>query len=367
MNLDPSAAWKIAEKPFLSRANALLKFAEVTNFRHESPSQLVDVMTLAQIEHVLHQLPKLFETAVSRRPPSDPLEAAATLHRTCANRARAMGSRETVDMFERLSRDPPPNYPELPYDKREAEETWLRNSWPGKRTDDLHAMLAQQDARTIDSAQELFEFVLELLDEIQQSLRGDTSLLEPLWCSKGAKSADSKQHAKKAAKQRATGTTQVPRREAVLQAVIKNQMALLAKRRPVVMDREVHIGPRGDLDLLVTAVTPSSDMAKVAIEIKLQDHEAVATAMEHQLVNGYMADATITHGVYLVGWYANEEWTPGHWKLGKDIDTAQGKLEEQAEQLKAKHKNNVSDLAAFVLDCRIPPRPSQRPKTDTMS
>ena len=365
MDLDPPAAWHIAEKPFLSRANALVKFAEVTDLRHESPSRLVEAMTLDQIERVLRQLPQLYITAASWRPPSDPLEVAATLLRTCANRAKAMGSREAVDMFERLPRDPPPGYLELPYDRREAEETWLRDSWSGKRPTDLHTMLQRQGAWTIDSAQELFEFVLELLEQIQHDLMGEISLLKLLWCDKREPGASRKKRVKKAKGQQAKEITQKPRREPVLQAFIKNQMTLLAKHRPLVMDREVQIGPRGDSDFLVTAVTPGSDLAKVAIEIKLQDHKAVATAMKHQLVNGYMTDATITHGVYLVGWYASEEWTPRHWQLGEDIDTAQAKLEKQAEQLKAQHTPKVCDLAAFVLDCRIPPPPSQRPRTDT--
>lgn len=139
-------------------------------------------------------------------------------------------------------------------------------------------------------------------------------------------------------------------------------MTLLARHWPVVMEREVQIGSIGRSDLQIRATTPDRRSVKVAIEIKIQDHEDVHTAMERQLVLGYMSDPMINYGIYLIGWYACAEWKP---RVMTRMAAERERYEREAQRLAAEYPSNVAGLAARLLDCRLRPPASRRMPADS--
>ena len=89
----------------------------------------------------------------------------------------------------------------------------------------------------------------------------------------------------------------------------------------VVVGREVQPrrGQRTDVMVVAVGNTPanqSNSPITVVVEVKGCWNPDVKTAIETQLVKGYLEKNGLTHGVYLVGWYLCARWD-GPWSGAK--------------------------------------------------
>lgn len=123
--------------------------------------------------------------------------------------------------------------------------------------------------------------------------------------------------------------------------------------------REVEIrrgysGPGERTDIYVAAtIEGSHDTLRMIVEVKGCWHSELPTAMQTQLKDRYLRENECDRGVYLVGWFACEEWngndnrkrvTP-KWTL----DEARQRFENQAIQV----SEPGAQLRAFLLDSSL--------------
>jgi hypothetical protein len=114
--------------------------------------------------------------------------------------------------------------------------------------------------------------------------------------------------------------------------------------------------------------------ASVTIEVKGCWHADVKSAMKSQLVDRYLTGTGTTHGIYLVFWFATDDWNPSDSRRRRctgDPQTLHDTLSEQARTLTT---DTHATVRSFVVDGSLPPatgterrirRLSQRvPRTD---
>ena len=91
----------------------------------------------------------------------------------------------------------------------------------------------------------------------------------------------------------------------------------------------------------------------MVIEVKGCRNPDVRTALEAQLVNDYLKSHSLTHGIYLVGWFVCTAWTnsKNHLKATTFEDAR-----TEATQLASAHDGttNPEKVVGYVLDCRYP-------------
>lgn len=133
-----------------------------------------------------------------------------------------------------------------------------------------------------------------------------------------------------------------------------------------VIGRELEIRPnitgrgRGEsVDIAVFAPVgtevESAATASVTIEVKGCWHADVKTAMKSQLVDRYLTGTSITHGIYLVFWFAAEDWEPQDYRRRRctgDLQNLHDTLAEQARRLTAE---THAIVRSFVVDGSLPP------------
>jgi len=79
----------------------------------------------------------------------------------------------------------------------------------------------------------------------------------------------------------------------------------------------------------------------------------VQTALEAQLVNDYLKSHSLTHGIYLVGWFVCTSWAnPKNQLNATTFEAAQ----TEAAQLASAYNGttNAEKVVGYVLDCRYP-------------
>jgi len=95
------------------------------------------------------------------------------------------------------------------------------------------------------------------------------------------------------------------------------------------------------------------DVLTVIIEVKGCWHRDLESAMETQLVDRYLRDSKMKHGLYVVGWYNCEKWDQNDWRQGRaprfDQDEARRRFDIQAKSLSTEGRN----IRATVLDTSL--------------
>lgn len=84
-------------------------------------------------------------------------------------------------------------------------------------------------------------------------------------------------------------------------------------------------------------------------------HNDVRTAMKHQLVERYLTGASTTHGIYLVIWFASENWDPKDSRRSKCIKDPQKLQDLLADQARELTSTTHTSVRAFVMDGSLPP------------
>jgi hypothetical protein len=99
----------------------------------------------------------------------------------------------------------------------------------------------------------------------------------------------------------------------------------------------------------------SAPTASVMIEVKGCWHAKVKTAMKSQLVDRYLTGIRTTHGIYLVFWFAADDWDAADGRsrhCARDPQKLHDTLSEQARSVTAE---TPATVRSFVMDGSLPP------------
>ncbi|MFK0242210.1 NACHT domain-containing protein [Microbacterium sp. NPDC090281] len=168
-----------------------------------------------------------------------------------------------------------------------AREAYRLAGWFPLAVSELHSLLERTDTRLVRSSRDAKLIVMDALTEIEEWLRGETPQAFALW-NLGTDLAN-------------------PKDENHISDWYCHGLRLLLARSGLVINREVEVvnrtgrgvGKRNDLRVEVR--DPDSGHAYiVVVEVKGIWNSEVKTSLRAQLADDYLAQAGLTHGVYLV-------------------------------------------------------------------
>lgn len=218
-----------------------------------------------------------------------------------------------------------------------AEEQTRRNTWTPPLPSHLFKLTENRHARLVQSAAQLLDVIVDLLDALQGKLLGEIQLAQFLW--------DGNQ----------------PKPEEAISDWIAAFLEDELKKRGVVVGREVQIYRYDKTDVHVTAVAKDDrsgtlEHVKVIIEVKGCWHRELKTAMQRQLAERYLTKYGCQHGLYLVGWFSQSGWANSDGRRKRvgfsNIQTLKTFLADQSQKLSKQDQA----IRAVVLDFskRIP-------------
>jgi hypothetical protein len=249
--------------------------------------------------------------------------------------------------------------PEEPYlirVLRDAEAKRRQREWRPIAIPELLALAARHDLRFVESAAQLAEVVLEVLDRLARLLHGETPLIGFLW---------NEMRLQRQLRRR-------PKTETQLSDFIKAFLDLDLRQRGVVVNREVQIRPAigrgtGEItDIHVDAVRADQepvDRITTVVEVKGCWNPELRTAMRTQLRDRYLRDTENT-GIYCVGWFQCLAWDASDTRRramrGTSIESVMRDLRRQAQRIAP-----TGTIRAAVLDLRLPTpsAPQRRPRS----
>jgi hypothetical protein len=136
---------------------------------------------------------------------------------------------------------------------------------------------------------------------------------------------------------------QKPRREKALSDELKMHLEqdlhdrVVPRQEAPFINREPEFFSGEKTDLLIQASLRDGSSATVIVEVKLCDHPEVGDSMKTQLTERYLCQKSLTHGLYVVGWFACEIWPKKKRRFQRqDAASARRSLEEQAANLSMK-------------------------------
>jgi hypothetical protein len=255
----------------------------------------------------------------------------------------AVGTPESVAALEEIAARHPER-PGLLRFAREASESLLTASWNPPTPADVVRLSADRARRWVRSDRELRNVVFASLARAEAKLQGQTPAAELLW----------------------NTDPLTPKRENALCNWLKGFLEHDLRDRGILVGREPEIRPgpgsrMGEsVDLEIRAVAgervEGAPVVTVIVEVKGCWHRHVRTAMETQLADRYL-DASTRQGIYLVGWYAAEEWAAADSRQTRCASETRAELQERFEEQAAQlSEGRDIELSAFVLDCSLAPR-----------
>jgi predicted NACHT family NTPase len=213
----------------------------------------------------------------------------------------------------------------------DADRQRLRLTWNGVDPDSLYAMATSRRPRFVESADQLLERIIELMQRLQSRLHGDTPAIPDLW--------DKDQ----------------PKDENHLSNYIKRYLSDDLAHQGIISNREVQIR-RGEFsDVRVDAVRRVTrndplDVVTVIVEAKGCWNKGVKNDMADQLRDRYLKENQCRHGLYVVGWFLCPKWTNQDYRRAQTpkwtLDEARHFFSEQAANL----STDGLILKAFVMD-----------------
>ncbi len=133
-----------------------------------------------------------------------------------------------------------------------------------------------------------------------------------------------------------------------------------------IIGRELQVRPsasgggRGEsVDLAVFALVGTeiqgAATASVTIEVKGCWHAKVKTAMKSQLVDRYLTGTSTTYGIYLVFWFAADDWDIADSRSRRCARDPQKLHDTLAEQARSLTADGHATVRSFVMDGSLPP------------
>jgi hypothetical protein len=230
-----------------------------------------------------------------------------------------------------------------------------RNLWTPPDPVIVGTLLDNASARMISDEHDLLEVVLESLDRFQHRLtKGQPPMATLLWnyTGSGNRRKDFR-----------------PKDEEDISDFIANWLRDdLSPTAKVVIGREVQPrrGQRTDIRVDAIPCCPAGVTARpltIVIEVKGCWHPAVRTAIRTQLVEDYLINNGLTHGIYLVGWFVCERWNVQKSRRrtclkSRTYADACSEVQELAHPFAGEHAEVF--VKGVCLDCRFPNSPGSR-------
>jgi hypothetical protein len=261
----------------------------------------------------------------------------------------AKGTPEAVQELSRLQ-VAMPHLPWLSRQRHETEELVRRSRWTPPAPADVVRLGADATRRWVASDAELREVVLESLARARKELQAATPAAADLW--------DTSAHR--------------PKSENELSDWLKRHLDRDLRGRGTVIGREVQIrpAPGGKMgeagDLVIQAVAgervEGTEIVAVTVEVKGCWNREVDTALRTQLAERYLVPDGQRQGVYIVGWFAADDWNTTDWRRRACARGLEDNRRVFAEQARDVSRDLDVEIDAVVLDCSLPPRngPAQR-------
>jgi hypothetical protein len=254
------------------------------------------------------------------------------------------GTEEAVVQLDRL-RASLPHLEWLTRLRHEAQELVRRACWRPPRPADVVSLAAGASRRWVTSDGELREVLVASLLRANEELQSATPAAADLWDT----------------------TARRPKQENELSDWLKRHLTKDLSGRGIMVGREVQIrpGPGGKMgesgDLVVEATAgervEGADIVSVTIEVKGCWHPKVKVAMRSQLAERYLLPEGQRQGIYVVGWFASDDWDRADWRYtpcaNRGLQESRGLYTEQAREVSAQHGVEIN---AVVIDCSLPPR-----------
>jgi|GEM_PF-2162340 len=167
-----------------------------------------------------------------------------------------------------------------------------QNVWNPLEPENVKRVLSQ-GLQPVRSAEELFNLVCSVLDEIQDDIEnGEEDIRSVFW----------------------NGDT--PKIETEFQKLIARDFrrSIEVLKNKIVSGRELDVAGNRP-DIFATCILPDNQRARIFLEMKRQqfyekkpgcDASHVISSIRTQLIEKYLADAETKHGIYIVGWYGPE-------------------------------------------------------------
>lgn len=256
----------------------------------------------------------------------------------------AKGTEDAIEELRAMERDLT-DLPWIARFRREAEELLRRSRWTPPAPADVVRIAADAARRWVTTDSELREVVAESLRRAQEELQAATPAVADLWDSASRR----------------------PKSENELSDWLKRYLDRDLGGRGVVVGREVQIrpGPGGKMgesgDLVIDAIAgervEGAPTVSVTVEVKGCWHPAVDTALRVQLAERYLLPEGERQGIYVVGWFAADDWDRTDWRrracAGRDLESSRQAFKQQAGEVSAELDLEID---AVVLDCSLPPR-----------
>jgi hypothetical protein len=221
----------------------------------------------------------------------------------------------------------------------EAIKNHLRGLWIADVPSPAEVFVVVQSstARRVEDEESLREAVLLSLSRLQAELdRDGVPSARDLW-----NEPDPRHH-----------LPARPKSEEVLSNLIRKWLAKdLDGDAGIIINCEVKVERfgRGKVDVKVQAVSSDRSVPRritLIIEVKRSSHHHIARACKSQLVDSYLVDQGLTHGIYLVGWYGSKQGESVNWRTRAG---AQKCVQRWADA----SRTGDTTVAGFLLDCRL--------------
>lgn len=220
----------------------------------------------------------------------------------------------------------------------DCRENMRRQAWEPPTPEAMLKLISQMERRFVRSGEELLEVLGESLARFEAELHAQQPAIGDLW------NTPEGNYRPKSENELSDVLTRFFRRDLVGTGIVAN--------------REVEVRPsRGNssgerTDIHIDAVI-GNDTITVVIEVKGCWHKEVNNAMKSQLLDRYLGDSGIRHGIYAVFWFECETWnnqdyrrSDARGKVGTDLGQTRQTFDAQASDL----CGNGRQIKAIVID-----------------
>lgn len=278
---------------------------------------------------------------------------------------RDCSSSEACQEIERIAR----KFPNLTWMKRiafDAHNMRRRKSWQAPTPTEIISLIEDKSKRLVQDGVQLLEVLIEVLEDLESKLQGETPAAIDLWERQFSKpdKEDKQQGKQKNKKKEKKPKIYRPKSENEFSDYVKRYLNEKLNSMGIKAYREVELRPNtggepGErTDIYVTATRQDKrgfDSITAIIEVKGCWNEKLYTAMETQLVDRYLKDNTCQHGIYLVGWFNCKQWNhkedSRRTQAPKEsIGRVWEKLNEQADDLSS---SRGVEVRAFVINAAL--------------
>ena len=262
-----------------------------------------------------------------------PRESVAYFRDALLSHLRERGTDHAVAALRRIANELPNDAEWLNRVVLNADRARLKKTWRPIAPNALAELVTVREARPVDSGDQLLDAIIESLRRLEAELHGTPPAVADLW-----NSSDS-----------------TPKDEGDLCDYIVRHFRADLKGRGIVANREVQIRPGQETDIHVDAClagigSETSGVVTVIVETKGCWHKKVKTAMHTQLKDRYLRVHSCGYGLYLVGWFACDQWNAGDYRRSDTPKMSLGEAREFFKNQASDISDEMTEIRAFVLD-----------------